>query len=92
MDDEYKTNYFGFHLTLEDYTRISKNIISFHNGKFKDIENIEYWPIYNSTNQMNFTHNIIFDSTTNFPSFVEKMIGIILNKIFKRVKQFIENV
>ena len=42
--------------------------------------------------KMNFTHNIIFDSTTNFPSFVEKMIGIILNKIFKRVKQFIENV
>ncbi len=56
MDDEYKKNYFGFHLTLEDYTRISKKIISFHNGKFKDLENIEYWPIYNSTNQMTFTH------------------------------------
>ncbi len=56
MDDEYKNNYFGFHLTIEDYTRISKNIISFHNNKFTDLENIEYWPIYNSTNQMNFTH------------------------------------
>ncbi len=56
MDDEYKNKYFGFHLTVEDYTRISKNIISFHNGKLKDLENIEYWPIYNSTNQMNFTH------------------------------------
>jgi hypothetical protein len=56
MDDEYKTKYFAFHLTNEDYTRISKNIISFQNGKFTDLENIEYWPIYNSTNQMNFTH------------------------------------
>jgi hypothetical protein len=56
MDDEYKKKYFGFHLTLEDYTRISKNIISFHNGKFTDLNDIEYWPIYNSTNQMNFTH------------------------------------
>jgi hypothetical protein len=67
MDDEYKNKYFAFHLTNEDYTRISKNIISFQNGKFTDLENIEYWPIYNSTNQMNFTHvmyhkkeNIIF--------------------------------
>ncbi len=67
MDDEYKKNYFSFHLTNDDYTRISKNIISFQNGKFTDLENIEYWPIYNSTNQMTFTHvmyhkkeNIIF--------------------------------
>ena len=26
------------------------------------------------------------------PSFAEKMTGVISNKIFKRVKQFIENV
>ena len=56
MDDEYKSKYFAFHLTNENYNRISKNIKSFHNGKFIDLENIEYWPIYNSTNQMNFTH------------------------------------
>ena len=42
--------------------------------------------------KVNFIHTVIFDSTLNFPLFVEKTIGIILNKIFKRVKQFIEKV
>ena len=43
-------------------------------------------------------HNIEFSFYINFhpemiiPSFSEKMVGVILNKIFKRVKQFIENV
>lgn len=58
LDDEYKQSYFNIHLTLEDYARISKNIISFHNGKYTgaDLSDIEYWPVYNSTNQMTFTH------------------------------------
>ena len=56
LDDEYKQAYYNSHLTIEDYTRISKNIISFHNGKYTDLDDIEYWPVYNSTNQMTFTH------------------------------------
>jgi hypothetical protein len=56
LDDDYKQAYFNTHLTPEDYTRISKNIISFHNGKYTDLTDIEYWPVYNSTNQMTFTH------------------------------------
>jgi uncharacterized protein YkvS len=36
--------------------------------------------------------NIIFDADFNIPSFVEKIVGVIVGKIFKRVKQFIENV
>jgi hypothetical protein len=39
-----------------------------------------------------FNVNIIFDDNVNIPSFAEKMVGVIINKIFKRVKQFIENV
>lgn len=39
-----------------------------------------------------FTTNIIFDENANIPAFVEKMVGLIIFKIFKRVKQFIENV
>jgi hypothetical protein len=35
---------------------------------------------------------IIFENTQIIPSFVEKMIGLILFKIFKRLKQFIETV
>jgi len=53
-DDEFKENYFKYHLTDDDYLRISKNIISFQNGK-KNIEKLEYWPIYKTNNQMIFT-------------------------------------
>ena len=67
-DDDFKNNYFSFHLTVDDYTRISKNIKSFHNGKYiMGSDSMEYWPIYKTNNQMNFTtmlyhkeHNTIF--------------------------------
>jgi hypothetical protein len=42
--------------------------------------------------KINFSFNICFDSGTPVPSFAEKAIGIIINKIFTRVKQFIENI
>jgi hypothetical protein len=40
----------------------------------------------------NFSFNVNFEDNVIIPSFAEKMVGIILHKIFKRVKQFIENV
>jgi hypothetical protein len=42
--------------------------------------------------KVNFSCNIIFEQSIKIPSFAEKMTGMISNKIFKRVKQFIENV
>ena len=42
--------------------------------------------------KMNFSFNIIFEANIVIPPFVEKIVGIILHKIFKRVKQFIENI
>ena len=42
--------------------------------------------------KVNFVVNVIFHENTHVPPFAEKMIGMILFKIFKRVKQFIENV
>jgi hypothetical protein len=39
-----------------------------------------------------FSFNINFDDDMNVPPFAEKMVGMISHKIFKRVKQFIENV
>ena len=42
--------------------------------------------------KVNFTFNVLFDPSANVPAFAEKMVGLILFKIFKRVKQFIENV
>jgi len=38
-----------------------------------------------------FTFSIIFDQDMTIPPFAEKMVGLIISKIFKRVKQFIEN-
>jgi hypothetical protein len=60
MDDDYKDAYFACHLTTDDYKRISKNLVGFQNGKITNLEDIEYWPVYNSTNQMTFTH-IMYD-------------------------------
>jgi len=35
---------------------------------------------------------IVFHNTLVIPSFIEKIIGIIINKIFSRIKKFIENI
>ena len=42
--------------------------------------------------KVNFSFTVIFEDYVEIPPFAEKMTGLILNKIFKRVKQFIENV
>lgn len=42
--------------------------------------------------KMTFAFDIIFEETMTIPPIVEKLIGLILHKIFNRVKQFIENV
>lgn len=63
-DDDFKDNYFNLHLTDEDYKRISKNILSFQNGKYLINDNIEYWPIYKTNNQMLFTC-MFYDKTNN---------------------------
>lgn len=41
---------------------------------------------------IDFTFDIIFEDYVKIPPFIEKMIGGIINKIFIRVKQFIENI
>jgi hypothetical protein len=38
-----------------------------------------------------FSFDVTFDEEMNVPPFAEKMVGMISHKIFKRVKQFIEN-
>lgn len=63
-------------------------------------ENVELLSIDNmicicdieTPHKINFTFEINFDKNRIIPPlFVQKMIGVIMNKIFKRVKQFIEN-
>jgi hypothetical protein len=42
--------------------------------------------------KINFSLNIHFGAGTKIPPFAEKMVGMIIFKIFNRVKQFIENI
>ena len=42
--------------------------------------------------KVDFSFTVLFEDYVEIPAFAEKMVGLILNKIFKRVKQFIENV
>ena len=63
-------------------------------------ENVELLPIEKlnidcinvTPNKINFNCVIIFHNSLIIPSFIEKIIGIIVNKIFVRVKIFIENI
>ena len=63
-------------------------------------ENSEQMPIKNmicecsviTPHNVRFECNIIFEDHMNIPQFAEKMVGLILFKIFNRVKQFIENI
>jgi hypothetical protein len=42
--------------------------------------------------KINFSFTVLFEDYVKIPLFAEKLVGVILNKIFKRVKLFIENI
>lgn len=63
-DSSFKDNYYLLHLTGEEYERISKNIISFCNGKLKDICNYEYWDIYKTNNKLGYS-SVMYDKINN---------------------------
>jgi len=85
---------------------IEQNKISFisnsiHNEKPEGMpKDAEQMPIKNmicecdilTPHKMRFNCNVLFEDKMNVPPFAEKMVGLILFKIFSRVKQFIENV
>jgi hypothetical protein len=45
-----------------------------------------------TNHEIKFTFDIYLQQNFYIPPFLEKMIGLIIHKLFKRVKQFIENV
>lgn len=59
-DDDFKDNYFKFHLSPDDYSRISRNLLSIENGKRIVNNDLEYWPIFKTNNQMVFT-SVFYD-------------------------------
>lgn len=62
-DDDFKINYFRNHLTLEDYNRISSNVMGIQNGNIA-LANLEYWPIFKTNNQMLFS-GIFYDKVND---------------------------
>lgn len=45
-----------------------------------------------NNHKISFNCNILFEENVHIPPFAEKLVGLILFKIFNRVKQFVENV
>lgn len=63
-DDDFKENYFKKHLTEDDYKRLSKNIKSLQNGKHIIDDNLEYWAIFKTNNQMLFS-SVFYDKVND---------------------------
>jgi len=62
--EQYRNSYFLAHLTVEDYNRIKKNILSFGNGKYNTLDEYEYWSIYKVNNQMRFSY-VLYNKTND---------------------------
>jgi hypothetical protein len=58
--EEYKNSYFLSHLTSEDFERISPKIISLCSGKYTNLQDLEFWSIYKTNNQMLFS-SVVYD-------------------------------
>jgi hypothetical protein len=56
------------------------------------IENLQIVVDCVSSSRCVFNCLILFNKQFNMPPFMEKMIGVIINKVFNRGKQFIENI
>ena len=61
-------------------------------AELMDLENMTTICKFINLHRVNLSCNFIFNQTMIVPPFAEKMITLILNKMFKRVKQFIENI
>lgn len=61
-----------------------------NDAKQLNVSNLNIICNANNNHMVNIHINIIFDNQFQIPLFVEKMAGLILNKIIKRLKLFIE--
>jgi len=59
-DDDFKNSYFLKHLTLAEFEKISKNLVSLENGKYTDKNTFDFWPVYKTNNQMLYT-SVLYD-------------------------------
>lgn len=90
------------HMSLKKYT--SPNRINFvgssifsekpscipNDVELLPIDNLDIECTMSSPHKVNLNCIIVFNNALIIPAFIEKVIGIIVNKIFNRVKKFIE--
>jgi hypothetical protein len=79
-------------------TFISQSIDSYRpegipeHAELMSIEHMECICNIESPHKINFTFEVKFNEKRRIPPiFIQKIIGVVMNKIFNRVKQFIEN-
>jgi hypothetical protein len=70
MDDEFKQRYILNHLTIDEFTRIRKNIKGIGNGKITDLTGWEYHAFYYVGNQAHFTPIIVKNDTFEKPKYI----------------------
>ncbi len=71
----------------EDY----ENIIIPEDAEQLPLESLKLICNIRSQHEVEFIEKITYKSYINIPVFVEKMLGVIVSKMFYRIKQFIEN-
>lgn len=95
-----------YHFIMKKKINLEENTIIFNSDTICDRKpeyidkKIEFLPIdkmiceckftSQERNKMMFSALILFDNKLSIPEYVEKVVGVIVNKIFMRVKQFIE--
>lgn len=83
---EQSINFTGASIFSEKPTYIPSDV------ELLPIENLNIECVIINPHKINFNCVITFHNSLIIPPFVEKIIGIIINKVFNRLKKFIENI
>lgn len=72
-EEEFKERYFLYHLTSDDFLRISSKIISVGNDKIISLDNWSYYPTYRIYNQTRYTPMLInkLNNTVEKPNYIK---------------------
>ena len=72
-DEVFKEKYFLYHLTLEDFTRVSSKIVSVGNDKLTSLTDWIYYPTYRIYNQSRYTPMLVHktDNKVEKPMYIK---------------------
>jgi len=92
-DESFKEKYFLYHLTDEDYTRISPRIISISNDKIQTLNEWNYFPAYRIFNQSKFTPMLVHktENRTEKPNYIKFRCDICESEYMHRDLEVVKN-